>query len=92
MDYDIGISQQLSLFQSSLNASNLDLNQVEQELDPNKMSSLYNLLKRERQEIRSSDKPLNQFSIHNKFRRIYQKEWHENYDPKESKNNKRNLH
>jgi hypothetical protein len=85
MNNNIRPSQRLDIFQSSFSLSADNLMMLQENLKPSKFLAIYYELKKEKNEIKNSNKPLDSFDKHNKFRRIYQEELHNNYDSIEGK-------
>lgn len=84
MNNNIRPSKRLSIFKSYFEISQEYLQMLQKNLQPTEFLEIYEELKQERDEIMHSNRPLNSFNKHNKFRRIYQKELEDDYDSKES--------
>lgn len=55
--------------------------QLQKKLNPGPFREIYEKLKIEQKLVKNTDKPLEDFDKHNKFRRIYQNELKDGYDP-----------
>lgn len=76
-------SQRLSIFQSRFSLSEQDLVEMRKNLKPSNFRKVFESLRQEKNRVETGDCPLAHFNRHNRFRRVYQDKWDQNYIDKE---------